>query len=127
MQLLSQALGRILPSVTVGISQKARAMQQAGRDVIALSAGEPDFDTPDHIKKAAKAAIDAGKTKYTNIEGIFELRQAVAEKFARDNGIKVSADECFVASGGKQIIYNALMATLDPGDEVIVPVPYWVS
>ncbi|VAW14286.1 Aspartate aminotransferase [hydrothermal vent metagenome] len=127
MQLLSKALERVLPSSTVGISQKARQMQRAGHDVISLSAGEPDFDTPDHIKQAAKAAIDAGETKYTDIDGIFELRQAVADKFARDNGLDVSASDCFVASGGKQVIFNALMATLNPGDEVIIPAPYWVS
>ncbi len=127
MHLLSKALERVLPSITVGISQKARQMQRAGHDVISLSAGEPDFDTPDHIKQAAKAAIDAGKTKYTNIDGIFELKQAVADKFARDNNLNVSAGECFVASGGKQVIFNALMATLNPGDEVIIAAPYWVS
>jgi len=127
MRLLARALDRVLPSLTVGISQKAREMQRAGRDVIALSAGEPDFDTPEHIKQAATAAIEAGKTKYTDIEGIIELRQAVADKFRRDNGMEITAADCFVASGGKQIIFNALMATLNPGDEVIVPAPYWVS
>ena len=127
MSMVSEALGRISSSPTVGISQKARQMRQAGRDVIALSAGEPDFDTPDHIKRAAVAAIEAGHTKYTNIEGIDELREAVAAKFARDNHLKVEAKDCFVATGGKQIIFNALIATLNPGDEVVVPVPYWVS
>ncbi len=127
MTMISEALGRIKSSATVGISQKAREMRSAGRDVIALSAGEPDFDTPDHIKRAAVAAIEAGHTKYTNIEGIDELREAVAAKFARDNHLKVDAKDCFVATGGKQIIFNALMATLNPGDEVVVPVPYWVS
>ncbi len=127
MTMVSEALGRISSSATVGISQKARQMRSAGRDVIALSAGEPDFDTPDHIKRAAVAAIEAGHTKYTNIEGIDELREAVAAKFARDNHLKVEAKDCFVATGGKQIIFNALMATLNPGDEVVVPVPYWVS
>ncbi len=127
MSVLSKALGRISPSATVGVSQQARQRLRAGHDVIALSAGEPDFDTPDHIKRAGIAAIEAGKTRYTDVEGIGELRRAVADKFARDNNLNVSADECFVASGGKQIIFNALMATLNPGDEVIVPVPYWVS
>lgn len=127
MAFLSQALGRVAPSATVAITQKAREMARAGQDVIALSAGEPDFDTPQHVKDAAIAAMAAGKTKYTNVEGIPELKAAVAEKFRRDNGLDVTPDECFVASGGKQIIFNALMATLDPGDEVVVPVPYWVS
>lgn len=127
MEFLSEALGRVQPSATVGITQKAREMARAGRDIIALSAGEPDFDTPQHVKDAAVAALNAGKTKYTNVDGIPELREAVAAKFRRDNGFDVSADDCFVASGGKQIIFNAMMATLNPGDEVVVPVPYWVS
>ncbi|RUT34998.1 pyridoxal phosphate-dependent aminotransferase [Arsenicitalea aurantiaca] len=127
MAFLSQALGRVAPSATVAITQKAREMARAGKDVIALSAGEPDFDTPQNVKDAAVRAIAEGKTKYTNVDGIPELKAAVAEKFKRDNGLVVTADECFVASGGKQIIFNALMATLDPGDEVVVPVPYWVS
>ncbi len=127
MGLLAKALGRVLPSLTVAISQKARQMQQAGHDVISLAAGEPDFDTPEHIKRAAKSAIAANKTRYTNVDGIIELKQAVADKFARDNGLKVTAEECFVAAGGKQIIFNALMATLNPGDEVIIALPYWVS
>lgn len=127
MQLLSDALLRVNPSATVGISQLARQMAQAGRDVIALSAGEPDFDTPEHVRAAAIAAIEAGKTRYTNVDGIVELKQAVAAKFKRDNGLDVTEADCFVASGGKQIIFNALMATLNPGDEVVVPVPYWVS
>jgi len=127
MGLLSDALGRVQPSATVGISQLARQMAQAGRDVIALSAGEPDFDTPEHVRKAGIAAIEAGKTRYTNVDGIAELKQAVAEKFRRDNKLDVTPDDCFVSSGGKQIIYNALLATLNPGDEVVVPVPYWVS
>ncbi len=127
MGFLSDALQRVQPSATVGISQKAREMAREGRDVIALSAGEPDFDTPQHVKDAAVAAIAAGKTKYTNVDGIPELKEAVAEKFRRDNGLDVTAADCFVASGGKQIIFNAMMATLNPGDEVVVPVPYWVS
>jgi len=127
MGFFSEALLRVQPSATVGITQKARDLARAGRDVIALSAGEPDFDTPRHVKDAAIAAIEAGKTKYTNVDGIPELKEAVAAKFRRDNGLKVTADDCFVASGGKQIIFNALMATLNPGDEVIVPIPYWVS
>lgn len=102
-------------------------MAASGRDVIALSAGEPDFDTPQHVKDAAIAALAAGKTKYTNVDGIPELKEAVAAKFKRDNGLDVTAADCFVSSGGKQIIFNALLATLNPGDEVVVPVPYWVS
>jgi aspartate aminotransferase len=127
MGFLSEALGRVAPSATVGISQKARELSRAGKDVIALSAGEPDFDTPEHIKQAAIRAMAAGKTKYTNIDGIPELKEAVAAKFKRDNGLDVTAADCFVSSGGKQIIFNAMLATLNPGDEVVVPVPYWVS
>ncbi len=127
MAFLSEAMGRIQPSATVAISQRARELKRQGRDVIALSAGEPDFDTPQHVKDAAIAAMNAGHTKYTNVDGIPELKEAVANKFRRDNGLNVSADDCFVASGGKQILFNALMATLDPGDEVVVPAPYWVS
>ena len=124
---LSAAMGRVAPSATVAISQKAREMARAGRDIIALSAGEPDFDTPQHVKDAAIRAMAEGKTKYTNVEGIPELKEAVAQKFRRDNGLDVSAVDCFVGSGGKQIIFNALLATLDRGDEVVIPVPYWVS
>ena len=127
MGLISDALSRVQPSATVGITQLARQMAQAGKDVIALSAGEPDFDTPEHVRKAAIAAIERGETRYTNVEGIAELKDAVAAKFRRDNGLDVAADDCFVSAGGKQIIFNALMATLNPGDEVVVPVPYWVS
>ncbi|MEO5807284.1 pyridoxal phosphate-dependent aminotransferase [Devosia sp.] len=127
MAFLSEALGRVAPSATIAISQKARDMAAAGRDVIALSAGEPDFDTPLHVREAATRAMNEGKTRYTNVDGIPELKAAVAAKFKRDNGLDVTAADCFVSSGGKQIIFNALMATLNPGDEVIVPVPYWVS
>ena len=127
MGLISDALSRVQPSATVGISQLARQMAQAGKDIIALSAGEPDFDTPQHVRKAAIDAIERGETRYTNVEGIAELKEAVAAKFGRDNGLDVAAEDCFVSAGGKQIIFNALMATLNPGDEVVVPVPYWVS
>ncbi|KRA50194.1 pyridoxal phosphate-dependent aminotransferase [Devosia sp. Root635] len=127
MGFLSEALERVAPSATVAISQKARTMAQEGRDIIALSAGEPDFDTPLHVREAAIRAMNEGKTRYTNVDGIPELKEAVAAKFRRDNGLDVTAADCFVASGGKQIIFNALMATLNPGDEVVVPVPYWVS
>ncbi|MGV8856424.1 MAG: pyridoxal phosphate-dependent aminotransferase [Devosia sp.] len=127
MAFLSDALGRVATSATVAISQKARVLAQEGRDIISLAAGEPDFDTPTHVREAAIAAINAGKTHYTNVDGIIELKEAVAAKFRRDNGLDVTAADCFVSSGGKQIIFNAMMATLNPGDEVVVPVPYWVS
>ncbi|GGF13919.1 aminotransferase [Youhaiella tibetensis] len=127
MGFLSDALMRVQPSATVAITQKARELAREGRDVIALSAGEPDFDTPQHVKDAAIRAMAEGKTKYTNVDGIPELKEAVAAKFRRDNGLNVTAADCFVGSGGKQIIFNALLATLNPGDEVVVPVPFWVS
>lgn len=127
MAFLSDAVARVQPSATVRITDLAREMGLAGRDVISLSVGEPDFDTPQHVKDAAIAAINAGKTKYTAIAGIIELREAVAAKFRRDNGLDVSAADCFVSSGGKQILFNALLATLNVGDEVVVPAPYWVS
>jgi aspartate aminotransferase len=109
------------------MTQKSRELKAAGRDVIGLAAGEPDFDTPDNIKQAAIAAIRRGETKYTNIEGIPELRAAIAAKFKRENNLQYSPAQCFVAPGGKAIIYNAMMATLNAGDEVIIPAPYWVS
>ncbi len=124
---LSQALGRIKPSPTIAVTQKARELKAAGRDVIGLGAGEPDFDTPDNIKDAAIAAIRRGETKYTAVEGIPELRKAVAGKFKRENGLDYAPSQTFVAAGGKAIIYNAMMATLNPGDEVICVAPYWVS
>jgi len=124
---LSEALWRIKPSATIAISRKAADMARAGRDVISLAAGEPDFDTPKHVRDAAIRAMDEGKTRYTNVDGVPELKEAVARKFKRDNGLDVTAADCFVAAGGKQIIFNALLATLNPGDEVVIPVPYWVS
>jgi aspartate aminotransferase len=127
MAFLSDALGRIQPSATVAISRKAADMARAGRDVIALAAGEPDFDTPQNVREAAIRAINAGKTRYTNVDGIPELKEAVARKFQRDNSLPVAAEDCFVSAGGKQVIFNALLATLNPGDEVVIPVPYWVS
>lgn len=127
MAFLSDALNRIQPSATVAINSKAAEMKRAGQDVISLAAGEPDFDTPENVREAAIRAINSGKTRYTAVDGIPELKEAVAAKFKRDNGLDVTAADCFVAAGGKQIIFNALMATLNPGDEVIVPVPYWVS
>ncbi len=124
---LSKAINRIQPSPTLAITQKARDLKAAGRDVIGLSAGEPDFDTPDNIKEAAIAAIKRGETKYGPTEGIPELRKAIAAKFKRENGLDYTPAQTFVAPGGKAIIYYAMMATLNPGDEVIIPAPYWVS
>jgi len=127
MAFLANALSRVKPSATIAVSQKARALRAEGRDVIGLGAGEPDFDTPDHIKQAAIRALDEGKTKYTPVAGIPELRQAIADKFARDNGLEYRPEQVIVSTGGKQVLFNAFMATLNPGDEVIVPTPYWVS
>ncbi len=127
MSFLAQRLARIKPSPTIAVSQKARELKAAGRDVIGLGAGEPDFDTPDHIKAAAKAAIDRGETKYTDVQGTLELRKAVCAKFKRENGLAYTPDQVTVGTGGKQVLYNAFMATLDAGDEVIIPAPYWVS
>ena len=127
MSIESEALRRIKPSATIAISAKARALKAAGRDVIALSAGEPDFDTPDNIKEAAIAAIRAGKTKYTDPDGMPELKAAICAKFARENGLTYTPAQIHVGPGGKPVIFNALMATLNPGDEVIIPAPYWVS
>ncbi|MEX0852210.1 MAG: pyridoxal phosphate-dependent aminotransferase, partial [Bauldia sp.] len=114
-------------SATIAVSDKARALKAAGRDVIGLGAGEPDFDTPDNIKEAAIRAIRAGKTKYTNVDGITELKAAVAAKFKRENNLDYTIDEISVGTGGKQVLFNALMATLNGGDEVVIPAPYWVS
>lgn len=124
---ISHALNRIRPAATVAMSQKARTLKAQGRDVIGLAAGEPDFDTPMNIKDAAIAAIQRGETKYTDVEGIPELRAAIARKFRRENNLDYSPAQCFVAPGGKAVIYAALTATLNPGDEVIVVAPYWVS
>ncbi len=127
MSALAQRLGRIKPSATIAVSTKARELKAAGRDVIGLGAGEPDFDTPDNIKAAAIAAIKAGDTKYTAVDGTPALKQAIQAKFKRDNDLDYALDEITVGTGGKQVLYNALMATLNPGDEVVVPAPYWVS
>ncbi|HEX6114264.1 MAG TPA: pyridoxal phosphate-dependent aminotransferase [Geminicoccaceae bacterium] len=127
MSIIAQRMAAIKPSPTVAVSNLARELQAAGRDVIGLGAGEPDFDTPDNVKAAAIAAIDAGQTKYTAVDGTPELKAAIAKKFARENGLDYRPDQISVGAGGKQIIYNALMATLNPGDEVIIPAPYWVS
>jgi len=124
---LSESLNRIQPSPTIAATQKARDLVAAGRDVISLGVGEPDFDTPDNIKDAAIAAIKRGETKYTAVEGIPELRKAIAAKFKRENGLDYAVAQTFVAPGGKAIIYNAMMATLNTGDEVIIPAPFWVS
>ena len=127
MELLSETLARVKPSPTIAVTTKAAELKAAGRDVIGLGAGEPDFDTPQNIKDAAIAAIAAGKTKYTAVDGIPELKQAICEKFKRDNGLDYKPSQVSVGSGGKQVLYNALMATLNPGDEVVIPAPYWVS
>ena len=124
---IAARLKRISPSQTTAMRQRAQALKAEGRDVLAISSGEPDFETPRHIKDAAIAAIEAGETRYTDISGTLKLRRAVAEKFQRDNGITYAPDEIIVATGGKQVIYDALTATLDPGDEVIIPTPCWVS
>ncbi|MHC0054357.1 pyridoxal phosphate-dependent aminotransferase [Actibacterium sp. D379-3] len=127
MSFLSETLARVKPSPTIAVTNKARELKAAGKDVIGLGAGEPDFDTPDNIKEAAKAAIDAGKTKYTAVDGIPELKEAICAKFKRDNGLDYTPAQVSVGTGGKQILYNALVATLNPGDEVLIPAPYWVS
>ncbi|MBO6776105.1 MAG: pyridoxal phosphate-dependent aminotransferase [Marinibacterium sp.] len=127
MSFLSATLSRVKPSPTIAVSAKARELKAAGKDVIGLGAGEPDFDTPDNIKAAGIAAIDAGKTKYTDPDGIPELKQAICDKFQRENGLSYTPAQVSVGTGGKQILYNALMATLNPGDEVVIPAPYWVS
>ena len=127
MSLVAQRLGLIKPSPTIAVTQKARDLKAEGKDVIGLGAGEPDFDTPAHIIEAAKAAMDRGETRYTPINGTPELREAICAKFKRDNGLDYSIDQISVGCGGKQVIFNAMMATLDPGDEVIIPAPYWVS
>ncbi|WP_343717201.1 pyridoxal phosphate-dependent aminotransferase [Inquilinus sp.] len=127
MALLAASLARVKPSPTIAVTTKAAELKAAGRDVIGLGAGEPDFDTPDNIKQAAIAAIQGGKTKYTAVDGTPELKKAIAAKFLRENGLKYETSQVTVGTGGKQVLYNALLATLDPGDEVIIPAPYWVS
>ncbi|SDF51584.1 pyridoxal phosphate-dependent aminotransferase [Sulfitobacter delicatus] len=127
MELLSATLKRVKPSPTIAVTTKAAELKAAGRDIIALGAGEPDFDTPQNIKDAAVAAIEAGKTKYTAVDGIPELKQAICAKFKRDNGLDYTPSQVSVGTGGKQILYNALMATMNPGEEVVIPAPYWVS
>jgi aspartate aminotransferase len=127
MGLISHALERVKPSPTITITGKARELKAAGVDVISLGSGEPDFDTPDNVKQAAVAAIQRGETKYTAVDGIPELKRAIASKFERENGLSYKPSEITVGTGGKQVLYNALLATLNPGDEVIIPSPYWVS
>ena len=124
---LADSLARVQPSATIAVTDKARQLRAAGRDVIGLGAGEPDFDTPENIKQAAIEAIQRGETKYTAVTGIDELKQAICAKLKRDNGLDYEPAQTFVAPGGKPVIYDAMMATLNPGDEVIVPAPYWVS
>lgn len=127
MTFLSATLDRVKPSPTIAVTTKAQELKAAGRDVIGLGAGEPDFDTPDNIKAAGIAAIEAGKTKYTAVDGIPELKKAICAKFARDNDLTYTPDQVTVGTGGKQVLYNAFTATLNTGDEVIIPAPYWVS
>jgi aspartate aminotransferase len=127
MQLTADRLDRIAPSQTITVTAKARALKAAGRDVIGLSSGEPDFDTPRNVKDAAIRAIEAGETKYTDVAGTPALRKAVCEKFKRDSGIDYKPEEIIIATGGKQVIFNALLATINPGDEAIIPAPCWVS
>jgi aspartate aminotransferase len=127
MSFFAHRLGRIKPSPTIGVTQQAAQLKAAGRDVIGLGAGEPDFDTPEHIREAAKAAIDRGETKYTAVAGTPALRKAICAKFKRENALDYAPEQITVGCGGKQIIFNALMATVEAGDEVIIPAPYWVS
>jgi aspartate aminotransferase len=127
MPFLSAALDRVKPSATIAVTDKARALKAAGRNVIGLGAGEPDFDTPENIKQAAIKAIEQGKTKYTDVGGIPELKEAIIGKFKRENELSYTPNQIIVGTGGKQVLYNALMATINPGDEVIIPAPYWVS
>ena len=127
MSFLSAALDRVKPSATIAVTDKARELKAAGRNVIGLGAGEPDFDTPANVKLAAIHAIEAGKTKYTAVDGIPELKQAIIAKFERENGLSYKPNQIIVGTGGKQVLYNALVATINPGDEGIIPAPYWVS
>jgi aspartate aminotransferase len=127
MSFLSKTLDRVKPSPTIAVSNLAMELKAQGRDIISLGAGEPDFDTPEHIRTAGIAAINAGKTRYTAVDGIPELKAAICAKFKRDNGLEYQPNQVSVGTGGKQVLYNAFMATLNPGDEVVIPAPYWVS
>ena len=127
MSIISDSLKRIKPSPTIAVTQKARELRAAGKDVIGLGAGEPDFDTPNNIKNAAIKAIKKGDTKYTAVDGTPALKKAVVGKFKRENNLNYSTDQITVGTGGKQVLYNAFMATINKGDEVVIPAPYWVS
>ena len=127
MAFIADALSRVKPSATIAVTQKARELKAKGRDIIGLGAGEPDFDTPDNIKNAAIDAIRRGETKYPPVSGIVPLREAIAAKFKRENNLDYTPAQTIVGTGGKQILFNAFMATLNPGDEVVIPTPYWVS
>ncbi|SFO46123.1 aspartate aminotransferase [Cohaesibacter marisflavi] len=127
MSFIAEQLSRVKPSATIAVTNKARELKAAGRDVIGLGAGEPDFDTPDNIKAAAIKAINEGKTKYTAVDGLPELKEAICAKFKRENGLDYQPNQITVGTGGKQVLYNALVCTLNPGDEVLIPTPYWVS
>ena len=127
MAFLADALSRVKPSATIAVTQKARELKAQGRDVISLGAGEPDFDTPDNVKQAAIAAISRGETKYPPVSGIAPLREAIAAKFERENNLSYRPEQTIVGTGGKQILFNAFMATLNEGDEVVISKPYWVS
>jgi aspartate aminotransferase len=127
MPFIADALLRVKPSATIAVTQKARDLKNAGRDIISLSVGEPDFDTPDNIKNAAIEAIRRGETKYTPVAGIVPLREAIAKKFRRENGLDYKATQTIVGTGGKHILFNAFLSTVNPGDEVIIPAPFWVS
>ena len=127
MSIISDSLKRIKPSPTIAVTQKAKELKAAGKDVIGLGAGEPDFDTPDNIKKAAIDAIQSGDTKYTAVDGTKDLKEAIVKKFKRENNLNYTTDQITVGAGGKHVIYNLMMATLNKGDEVIIPAPYWVS
>ena len=127
MPLLAERLSRVKPSPTLAVTAKTIELKAAGRDVIGLGAGEPDFDTPVNIRKAAIAAIERGETRYTIVDGTMALKQAICAKFKRENGLDYKPNQITVGTGGKQVLYNAFMATLSPGDEVIIPAPYWVS
>ena len=127
MAFLADTLSRVKPSATIAVTQKARDLKAQGREIISLSVGEPDFDTPDNIKRAAIAAIERGETKYTPVPGIPQLREAVANKFRRENGLDYKPSQIIVGTGGKHVLFNAFLATLNPGDEVVIPAPFWVS
>ena len=127
MSIISDNLNKIKPSPTIAVTQKARELKAAGKDIIGLGAGEPDFDTPDNIKQAAIKAINDGDTKYTAVDGTPVLKQAIVNKFKRENNLDYKIDQVTVGVGGKHVIYNAMMATLNEGDEIIIPAPYWVS